>query len=322
MTANASGTVRITRRFDVPIERVFDAWLDPTQAGKWLFATPTGQMVRAEIDARVGGSFVFTDRRDGEDVEHVGTYQEIDRPRRLVFSFAVPKYSTLVTRVSLALTPLPGGCELTLTQENTPSEWIDRAREGWDKIIAGLASHLAKESSFAVALEPGTLRLERLLPGPIERVWAYLTESDKRAQWLAAGEMEPRVGGSITLRFDHAKLSAHQAPPPERYKNTCATTSEQTVTRFEPPRLLAWTWDGGNEPPSEVTFELTPQGDKVLLVITHRRLASRDRELGVAVGWHAHLAMLIERLQGREPPAFWSVFSALDAEYARRFAAK
>jgi uncharacterized protein YndB with AHSA1/START domain len=143
MTVDAPGTVRITRRFDASIERVFDAWLDPEKAGKWLFATPTGKMVRVEIDARVGGSFVFTDRRDNEDVEHVGTYLEIDRPRRLVFSFAVPKYSKLFTRVSIDLKPLPTGCELTLTHEGVLAEWLDSSREGWGKILDALAANVA-----------------------------------------------------------------------------------------------------------------------------------------------------------------------------------
>jgi uncharacterized protein YndB with AHSA1/START domain len=102
MTVENPGTVIITRRFDFSIERVFDAWLDPARASKFLFTTPTGKMVRVEIDARVGGSFNIT-RRDGEDVEHVGTYLEIDRPRRLVFTFGVPKFSAQMTRVSIDL---------------------------------------------------------------------------------------------------------------------------------------------------------------------------------------------------------------------------
>ncbi len=142
----ASGTIVITRRFDFPIERVFDAWLNPAQASKFLFATPTGQMVRAEIDARVGGAFNFT-RRDGEDVEHVGTYLEIDRPRRLVFTFAVPRYSPQVTRVSIDLRPLPAGCELMLTHEGVPAEWLDPTRAGWGQIADGLAALLAKNEA-------------------------------------------------------------------------------------------------------------------------------------------------------------------------------
>lgn len=140
----ASGTIVITRRFGFPIERVFDAWLDPAKAGKFLFATPTGKMERVEIDARVGGTFTIV-RRDGEDVEHVGTYLEIDRPRRLVFTFGVPKYSKQVTRVRIDLKPLPTGCELTLTHEGVLPEWLDSTREGWGKICDGLAAFLAQE---------------------------------------------------------------------------------------------------------------------------------------------------------------------------------
>ena len=142
MTLDAAAIVQITRRFDASIERVFDAWLDPEKAGRWLFATPTGQMVRAEIDARVGGSFVFTDRRDNEDVEHLGTYLEIDRPRRLVFSFVVPKFSPQLTRVSIDLRPLPTGCEITLSHEGVLPEYRDRAQDGWGKILDALAANL------------------------------------------------------------------------------------------------------------------------------------------------------------------------------------
>jgi uncharacterized protein YndB with AHSA1/START domain len=122
--------VRVSRRFDASAERVFDAWLDPEKAGKFLFATPTGTMVRAEIDPRVGGTFCFVDRRDGEDVAHTGTYLEIDRPRRLVFSFAVPKYSAATTRVIVEIVPREAGCELTLTHEGVLPEYRDRTRRG------------------------------------------------------------------------------------------------------------------------------------------------------------------------------------------------
>jgi uncharacterized protein YndB with AHSA1/START domain len=146
MTTENPGTVIVTRRFNFAIERVFDAWLDPAMASKFLFKTPTGEMIRVDLDARVGGSFNIT-RRDGEDVEHVGTYLEIDRPRRLVFTFGVPKFSAQMTRVSIDLIPTPTGCELTLTHEGVLPEWLDRSREGWEKIIDGLSTHLAGEAA-------------------------------------------------------------------------------------------------------------------------------------------------------------------------------
>lgn len=134
--------VRVTRRFNASAERVFDAWLDPQKAAKFLYATPTGQMVRAEIDARVGGSFIFVDRRDGEDVAHVGEYLEIVRPVRLVFTFAVPKYSEQKTLVTIDITSLETGCELALTHERVLPEWASQTEEGWGSILAALEKSL------------------------------------------------------------------------------------------------------------------------------------------------------------------------------------
>ena len=57
-----------------------------------------------------------------------------------------------------------------------------------------------------------TIRFERLFPGPIERVWAYLTESEKRGKWLASGPMELKPGGKAEFRFDHASLSPTKEP--------------------------------------------------------------------------------------------------------------
>jgi uncharacterized protein YndB with AHSA1/START domain len=142
MNTEQAAIVRVTHRFSASPERVFDAWLDPATTGKWLFATPGGQMVRVAIDARVGGAFAFVDRRDGEDIEHVGEYQEITRPRRLAFTFAVPKFSAQRTRVTVEIVPRGSGCELTLTHENVLPEWASRTEAGWGMLLDRLAATL------------------------------------------------------------------------------------------------------------------------------------------------------------------------------------
>lgn len=144
MTNETGGTLRITRHFDFPMERVFDAWLDPEKARRFLFATPTGTMLRVEIDARVGGSFTIV-RRDGDEVEHVGSYLEIERPRRLVFTFSVPKYSKEVTRVTIELKPQGNGCEVTLIHEGVLPEWLEASRSGWGMILDTLAARLQEQ---------------------------------------------------------------------------------------------------------------------------------------------------------------------------------
>jgi uncharacterized protein YndB with AHSA1/START domain len=173
-------------------------------------------------------------------------------------------------------------------------------------------------SEFGVVTEARTLRIRRVLKGPIERVWAYLTESDKRGTWLAPGPMALRAGGRVELTFRNSDLSAPAEPPPEKYRQYDGASIEGRITRCEPPRLLSHTWGAD----SEVTFELTPQGNDVLLVLTHRRLPDRRTMVRVASGWHAHLGFLIDRLNGQEPRSFWSTYAGLEAEYEKRLPAE
>lgn len=111
---------RVSHRFAVPAERVYDAFLDVSDARRFLYASPAGEIVRAEIDPRVGGTYVLIDRRNGADVEHTGTYLELDRPRRIVFTMFVPGYSVSPDRVTVEIVPIEGGCAATLAHEMTP----------------------------------------------------------------------------------------------------------------------------------------------------------------------------------------------------------
>lgn len=139
-------TVVVTRGMAAAPEAVFDAWLDAARAGAWLFATPTGRMVEVAMDPRVGGAFRIVDRRDGEDVAHLGTYLELERPSRLVFEFRVPKYSDARDRVAVAVVLQGIGCEVTITHTLTPGmeEWADSVRQGWTGILARLAAELSR----------------------------------------------------------------------------------------------------------------------------------------------------------------------------------
>jgi two-component system cell cycle response regulator DivK len=134
--------VRATRRFEAPAETVFDAWLDPETARRWLFATPYGEMVRVEIDPRVGGRFEIVERRGGDEVLHTGVYEEIERPSRLAFTLQVPKYAANSDRVTIDIAPDGGGSVLSLAQgvsKGAPAspEQIER---GWNTVLASLAS--------------------------------------------------------------------------------------------------------------------------------------------------------------------------------------
>ena len=169
---------------------------------------------------------------------------------------------------------------------------------------------------YGTITAPGVIRFERLLPGPITKVWAYLTESEKRGKWLASGELEPFEGGKVTLNFHHQDLSPHPDPIPEKYQNMKdGHHFTGTVTKINAPYLLAFTWEDN----SEVTFELKEQADRVLLTLTHRNISDRKEvRVSMASGWHNHLDILIANLEGRTPEGFWKSHIALEKIYSER----
>ena len=138
----------VTRDFAATPERVFDAWLDPARAARFLFATPDGEMLTCEIDARVGGNALIVERRPAGDARHRLRFEAIERPTRLVFLFATdPAEEGEWTRVSIAITPTAGGCTLRLTHEMDPAwaAYEDQTRQGWTMILGSLARIVEQE---------------------------------------------------------------------------------------------------------------------------------------------------------------------------------
>lgn len=164
------------------------------------------------------------------------------------------------------------------------------------------------------------VRIVRLLPGPIERVWQYLTEPEKRARWLCGGIVEQKAGGKVEYQMHTKQLAPGEKPPAKfAHVHDPGVSFEGKVLRCEPPRLLVITFGGDD---SEVTFELTPQGQQVLLVLTHRTRGDEERaELtNYSAGWHAHVALLVALLEGAPRPEFWATHTRLWAEYEKIYA--
>lgn len=169
--------------------------------------------------------------------------------------------------------------------------------------------------AYGVVTEPTTLTIQRVLPGSVERVWDYLTKSDLRRQWLAAGDMDLRVGGAYEFVWRNDELNDPPSQRPEGFDEEHRMQGE--VTACDPPHRLSISWGstGG------VDFSLRQQGDKVLLTLVHHRLPDRTTMLNVSAGWHMHLDVLVARASGDTPPPFWDGWQRLKQEYAERLPA-
>lgn len=131
-----------------------------------------------------------------------------------------------------------------------------------------------------------SVRFERLLPGPVERVWSHLTELEKLPEWYGNGAMEPYEGGVVNLFDGHVR---------------------GVVTQWKPHRKLAYTWNvfspGEQESPfpeSYLTIELEPRGKDVALTLAHLPVLERFVKQN-AMGWHTYLDMLEAALRGEKP---------------------
>ncbi|MFB2553675.1 SRPBCC family protein [Ensifer soli] len=177
------------------------------------------------------------------------------------------------------------------------------------------AMTLARPAAYGVLTEPATLRIERRLPGPVERVWAYLTDGELRRRWLASGDMPLEPGASFVLTWRNDDLTDPPGARPPGFGESHGMTCR--VLAVEAPVRLVITWGSA----SEVAFDLAASDGEVVLTITHRRVPDRGVLLNVSSGWHAPLDVLAARLSETEPVPFWDRWTGLRAEYEQRFPA-
>ena len=160
--------------------------------------------------------------------------------------------------------------------------------------------NITAEDTFGKVVAPRVIEMQRLLPGPIERIWDYLTKSDLRQQWLASGEMELKLDAPCELVWHHDKTTTPAGKRPESMTSSESVLPSR-ITACEPPHKLGFMfWSD-----SEVIFELKAVGTKVLLTLTHRNLPSRSMMVGVSTGWHTHLDVLAARVSDEKIENFW-----------------
>ncbi len=166
---------------------------------------------------------------------------------------------------------------------------------------------------YGKLIENNTLQFERLLPGPIEKVWEYLVDDQKRGLWFAGGPTNLQPGGEMKLIFNNSQLGGTHESVPEKYKEFGdGFTSIATIVEISAPNKLVINWENGI-----VTFELEQHEGKVKLTLTHEKLPTDpEQQIGTFAGWHTHLNILSDQLNEVKSNGFWSLHMKLEDEYS------
>ena len=131
------------------------------------------------------------------------------------------------------------------------------------------------------------VRFVRVLPGPLEKAWRFLTDTTCLPQWYGEGSMQPREGGAVTLMGGHVR---------------------GVVTGWRPEKFLGYTWNVFS-PGEEVSrfsvsyleFALQAEDKAVRLTLTHRPIPHAMQNQ-TAMGWHTMLDLMKAGLNDEFPP--------------------
>lgn len=162
-----------------------------------------------------------------------------------------------------------------------------------------------------------TVKLERLIPHPIESVWQYFVDKDKLSHWLMPAYIDNEPGGLIEYISEpvpEGVADGHELEPHE-----CAIHG--MISEYEPPHVLEYSWNESSyASATQFRIELSEKDGKTHLILVHSHL---DPEFmaAVAAGWHIHIESVMALLRGEEKPDFMPRFNELLPEYKAMIAA-
>ena len=147
MESSTDGRHRVVvrRRLPAPRDVVFEAWTDPEGIREWM-CPGDATSAEAVLDVRVGGSFRITMRGKERDHVQVGTYQVVDRPSKLVFTWSAIEKLGEVTLVTVEFLPQGDETDLVLTHERfLHGDVAERYKSGWGTIAEKFAAYLSRQ---------------------------------------------------------------------------------------------------------------------------------------------------------------------------------
>jgi uncharacterized protein YndB with AHSA1/START domain len=231
--------------FKATPERVYDAILDPAMIARFMFGKLLRQEEIVEIrnDPTIGGAFSFKVRRGEIEFDHVGRYLELDRPRRIAFTWAVAPAKD-GSSVIIEIAPIAGGCTLTLTHELAPGSeaFINQARGSWEKMLGVLSTLIPAQPKVATTPDRISLIFIRAEP---QTVWDAVLRRSKDYFFGHTLEVADKPGGRFSIIRPDGSVS-----------------EEGVVMIVRPPNRLRVTWNSvwdRSIPSCEVEWLIEPE---------------------------------------------------------------
>jgi uncharacterized protein YndB with AHSA1/START domain len=204
--------VKVSHRFQASAERVFDAWLQPEKVRVWMRTALqsmglSGEIGQIEIDPKVGGTFLFSDMRDGKEMRHRGTYLELERPRKIVFTWIVDGFEELdPSDVELTIEPKGEGCIATIIHR-MDCKWADyaaRTEKGWRCYLE--ATGVLLESELTVETQLNVSK-------PTSDVFEALVNPDQMSRYfISSGSGRLDAGQAVTWSWADCGAELTVAP--------------------------------------------------------------------------------------------------------------
>lgn len=266
---DSSREIVLSRVFDAPLERVWEAWTLPGPLRLWW--APAGCATPfCEVDLRPGGRFRFCMRMPGgKDIWGLGVYKEVVKREKIVYldSFAdskgnpvPPSYYGMSpghpAETMVTVTFAAQGTKTIVTLRHEFPETVPERKgteRGWNEMLDSLAGQLAEKPAFE-------LEFTRVIDAPRARVYEAWTKPEQMARWFApkpfqliVKTMDLRPGGRFSM--------AMRSPDGKDFPFT------GTYREVAPPARLVWTGEFSTGPADQMTTAVTfeEQGRKTKL---------------------------------------------------------
>lgn len=173
--------ISILRIYDAPVEKVWEAWVDPKQVKQWW--GPRGfTLTTASKDVRVGGTWIYTMHGpDGTDYPNMTTYYEVEKHAKLVYDHGANEHQPPLFRVTVLFSEVDGRTHMDMTMATQSAEAAQQIKQfirqasgdsTWDR----LAEYLSSEDCFVI---------NRSFEVPIKKLFTLWTDPNHIAKWLA-----------------------------------------------------------------------------------------------------------------------------------------